>query len=205
MKTLREIFPNGMFTENSPEVFKRFKELLVNDEKEEDETKYYGYNLCGLDGDCSLSLHQYGHEDYGKNSAYLTNEEFFAITIDDTDPQCVINDIKGRLDLDHLTDDELVEHLCGTHGKEWDGVEPLRVGHIVKHDKYVITISLMDKKFVVGLIDGEIWTIHIDNLQPVKPKAKHLVEEYLNACKEASEFNMDDYTQWLIDHDKLQS
>jgi hypothetical protein len=133
-----------------------------------------------------------------------TLDSFEEIFIPLPDPQRTINDIKGRLNLDHLTDDELVEHLCGDRGKEWDGVEPLRVGHVVRFDKTIMMISLMDEKIAVGFVDGEIDVYLLGSLKPVKSKANLLVEEY-EKQKTTTFFDVCDYTQWLIDHDKLQS
>ncbi len=90
-KSLREMFPNGMYTDNSEEVFDRFKELLEADYDEDDE-RYYNPNFehIGLDFDNNLDLTTYfetGHGSwFGECSTYLTNEEFFAIELGDTTP-----------------------------------------------------------------------------------------------------------------------
>jgi hypothetical protein len=90
MKKLREMFPNGMYTENSQEVFKRFRELLENDEREVDEDEFDHRVFCGLDAETGLDLIQYNDRRYYtnfsgiyENATYLTNEQFFAITLDD--------------------------------------------------------------------------------------------------------------------------
>lgn len=84
-KSLREMFPNGMYTDNSEEVFKRFKELLEGDYNEDDKREYNKSSLrCGLDRDYGNMLAQYGSYSYGLGSTYLTNEEFFAIKLGDT-------------------------------------------------------------------------------------------------------------------------
>lgn len=85
-KTLREMFPNGMYTDNDEGVFKRFKELLEEGDTEDDEVDYDGgYIYCGLAADEELRLVQYSIIDsYDEYATYLTNEEFFAIKLGDT-------------------------------------------------------------------------------------------------------------------------
>ncbi len=111
-----------------------------------------------------------------------------------------LNDIRGRLDLDHLNDDELVEYLCGGQRKEWDGVEPLRVGHVVRHGEHVVNVSLVDESRVAGLVNGTIWVIHVDNLQPIKSEAERVFDEYHDL--NANAVDIIEYTEWLLNRER---
>lgn len=82
MNTLREMYPNGVYTENSQEVFDRFKELLRGDYGYDDESEYDGCGYVGLDSDCELVLIQYYFKSDYSDSVYLTNEEFMQITLE---------------------------------------------------------------------------------------------------------------------------
>ncbi len=90
-KSLREMFPNGMYTDNSEEVFDRFKELL-EDDCDDCHERYYNPNFehIGLDFDNNLGLTTYFETGsgswFGECATYLTNEEFFAIELGDTTP-----------------------------------------------------------------------------------------------------------------------
>lgn len=103
MKTLREMYPDGVYTDNSPEVFTRFKELLGGDYEQGGEINYdCAYSKCGLDAECSMLLSQYNQSGFGDHAVYLTNEEFFTITLE---PEIQAVDLDDELGFD------LVEEL----------------------------------------------------------------------------------------------
>ena len=82
MKTLREMYPNGVYTENSQEVFDWFEELLEGDYNYQDEVYYEHLNHVGLDDEFDLALKQYEATPYYQYADYLTNEEFMQITLE---------------------------------------------------------------------------------------------------------------------------
>jgi hypothetical protein len=58
--------------------------LLINDEQVSNECEFYDKPFCGLDEEYNLALVQYRNpSNYGEKADYLTNEEFFAIALDD--------------------------------------------------------------------------------------------------------------------------
>lgn len=63
----------------------------------------------------------------------------------------------------------------------WDGVEPIRKGHVVMRDNITFTVELVGKGFVAGMHDGEIFCPHLDQLKPPKPlksKGQLLAEQF---------------------------
>ncbi len=84
MKKLREMYVNGLYTENSEEVYNRFRVLLGDDFDNDDDGEYNPYcYFLGLPQDERLRLAGYDSEDSYPEAVYLTNEEFFNISLGD--------------------------------------------------------------------------------------------------------------------------
>lgn len=142
MKKLREMYPNGMYTDNSEAVFERFEELLENDPHDLDEEKESEYNFCGLDGDFDLNLIQYNCPDsYGKNAVHLTNKEFFAI---DLGEKPVIDDTPEQLK-EGVTQQAPYMPEVGEECESWlVGGSGFRVGQLMYKSKKLIVWQDID-------------------------------------------------------------
>ncbi len=117
----------------------------------------------------------------------------------DRNNEKTINDIRGRLGLDHLSNDEMVEYLSNDKLTDWDGSEPLRSGHIT--DRGVVQV-VTDSE-VCTLKNSKLSTYLIEDVSPVITESQRLLDEYRTYC----EANIQRVTyvglaEWVLNHGK---
>ncbi len=79
---------------------------------------------------------------------------------------------------------------------EWDGVEPLRVGHVVKQGEVVA----VDRSKACVREFGKLNLYLLEFISPVKSEAQRLVDDYMSMNNGVTDITM--YTEWLLNRER---
>lgn len=172
---------DGYFNQRSYRAMNTLEEIMTNTKQASVKISEILHG-CSIENDTIFKLTRLIDAEKHKT---LNNFEALILEAGDFERLAIesVKDLKSRYD---GTQHALVE---------WDGVEPLRVGHVVDRGEVVA----VEGGQVCASKNSRLDLYLLEDVSPVKSEAEQLVEEYM---KMHTSFHMSSYTEWLLNRER---